>query len=42
MEHLTTTIEYQMSLITTLIPPLLVKNWIYREDKAHKAKGGVP
>jgi Kef-type K+ transport system membrane component KefB len=30
-----------MSLITTLIPPLVIRNWIYREDRGHKTKGGV-
>jgi Kef-type K+ transport system membrane component KefB len=30
-----------MSLITTIIPPLVISNWIYREDKGHTAKGGV-
>lgn len=31
-----------MSLITTIIPPLVISNWIYRKDKGRTAKGGVP
>jgi Kef-type K+ transport system membrane component KefB len=30
-----------MSLITTIIPPLIISNWIYRKDKGRTAKGGV-
>ena len=30
-----------MSLITTIIPPLVISNWIYRKDKGRTAKGGV-
>jgi Kef-type K+ transport system membrane component KefB len=30
-----------MSLITTIIPPLVISNWIYRKDKVHTAKEGV-
>jgi Kef-type K+ transport system membrane component KefB len=30
-----------MSLITTIIPPLVISNWIYRKDKVRTAKGGV-
>ena len=30
-----------MSLITTIIPPLVISNWIYRKDKVSPAKGGV-
>jgi Kef-type K+ transport system membrane component KefB len=30
-----------MSLITTILPPLVISNWIYRKDKALTAKGGV-
>jgi Na+:H+ antiporter len=30
-----------MSLITTIIPPLVISNWIYRKDKMRIAKGGV-
>jgi Na+:H+ antiporter len=30
-----------MSLITTIIPPLVISNWIYRKDKVRIAKGGV-
>ena len=30
-----------MSLITTIIPPLIISNWIYGKEKAHRAQGGV-
>jgi Kef-type K+ transport system membrane component KefB len=30
-----------MSLITTIIPPFFISNWIYRKDKVNTAKGGV-
>jgi Kef-type K+ transport system membrane component KefB len=30
-----------MSLITTIIPPLVISNWIYRKDTVRAAQGGV-
>jgi Kef-type K+ transport system membrane component KefB len=30
-----------MSLITTIIPPLIISNWIYRKDRGRTGKGGV-
>ena len=30
-----------MSLITTIIPPLIISNWIYRKDKGRAAPGSV-
>jgi Kef-type K+ transport system membrane component KefB len=30
-----------MSLITTIIPPLIISNWIYGKEKERTAKGGV-
>ncbi len=30
-----------MSLITTIIPPLIISNWIYGKEKARRAEGGL-
>jgi Kef-type K+ transport system membrane component KefB len=30
-----------MSLITTIIPPLIISNWIYSEERVKRAKGGI-
>jgi Kef-type K+ transport system membrane component KefB len=66
VEHLVTTIEFQMSLllfvslagyllasrisqpalvgiiIATILPPLIISNWIYEKEKKRSAKVVVP
>ena len=40
MGHIATGIEFQMSLLTTLFPPLIIKNWVYGET-SHSRGGSI-